>query len=76
MCWYLSGGKMVDRLFVLVFWWWMVVGDDCDGVVNVIGIINCWWIDYCIGCFCSGVDFIVVVWIVRWVEYGYVVYYL
>lgn len=54
----------------------MAVGDDCDGVVNVIGIINCWWIDYCIGCFCLGVDFIVVVWIVRWVEYGYVVYYL
>lgn len=30
--WYLGFGNLVDFLFLLVFWWLVLVGYDCDGV--------------------------------------------
>lgn len=57
-------------LFVWIFWWDVLVGDDCYVVVVLFWFVDCWWVDDCVGCDGVGVDYGFVGWFVMWFWYG------
>lgn len=38
---YFGGINYFFMLFVLIFWWDVLVSDDCDGVVMLFGGVDC-----------------------------------
>lgn len=56
---YFWGINYFFMLFVLIFRWDVLVSDDCDGVVMLFGGVDCWWVNYCVGCYYLGVDFVI-----------------
>lgn len=74
--WYFWFGIVFGCLFVLVFWWYELVCDDCYGDCLLVKIVDCWWIDYCVGCDYLGANYWIIVGAIVEREYGVGVNYL